>query len=532
MKNNKILSMIAGAALLTLMPACTNLDETVYDKLAANEFGKTKTEINALVGSVYNTLKTYWPNNFMYLSECGGSMAVTPTRKGGDWYDGGQYRELYMHTWTAETSQIKGSWSAASSAIGSCNAYYNVIANSPVLTEAERTMLLSEIRGVRAFWMYAMMDNWGNVPLVTEYKEERTKDDIPTVTPRQEIFDWLIKEVTEIAESCPEPSASTYGKFTKGAAYTLLAKLYLNAEAWGVSVAGGNAYTKAVEACNKVMSMSYYILEPDWKTNFNPNNNVSKEAIFACAFSSQDTKNQNTMMNRTLHYKYKEVIGASMSTWNGVCAQPDYVKLFDVEDPRYEGTFIVGQQYNKQTGEPIKTDHGFLLDHTVDVTILPGTERDGTNWGDVNQHDGARCQKWPYEQSLVDAMENDFHIFRLADVYLMKAEALLRSGGSVAEATNLVNQIRSRAYGDNNHNYATVDLDKILLERRFELAWEGHSRQDDIRFGVFEIPMWKSSNCERAKGEHLKLYPISQDAWQTNPNLVQNPGYPAFASGK
>lgn len=68
----------------------------------------------------------------------------------------------------------------------------------------------------------------------------------------------------------------------------------------------------------------------------------------------------------------------------------------------------------------------------------------------------------------------------------------------------------------------------VQLERRLELAWENTSRQDDIRFGCFEQGMWPASNCERATGEHLKLYPVSQDAWQSNPNLTQNPGYPAF----
>lgn len=532
MKKKNILSFLAGASLLMSAPACTNLDEDIYDKLPAKDYGLTKIEINALVGTTYNTLKTYWPDRFMYLSECSGSSAVTPTRKGGDWYDGGQYRELYMHTWTAQTTQVKNSWSSASSAIGSCNAYLNVIKESSVLTEEEKTQMQAEIRGVRAFWIYVMMDYWGNVPLVTEYKEIKTEEDIPTITPRQDVYNWLIKEVNEIAESCPVPATSTYGKFTRGAAYTLLAKLYLNAEAWGVTLEGGNAYGKVIECCDKVIGESFYILEPNWKTNFNPDNQTSKEAIFACSFSSQDTENQNTMMNRTLHYKYKEALGASLSTWNGICAQPDFVKLFDVEDPRYEGTFLIGQQYNLTTGEEIITDHKFPLNHTVDVAILKGTERDGTNWGDVNQHDGARCQKWPYEKSLVDAMENDFHIFRLADVFLMKAEALLRSGGSVAEATSLVNEIRTRAYKSPEKNYETVDLEKIALERKFELAWEGWSRQDDIRFGTFEIPMWKASKCERAKGEHLKLFPISQDAWQTNPKLVQNPGYAAFKSSK
>jgi len=121
-------------------------------------------------------------------------------------------------------------------------------------------------------------------------------------------------------------------------------------------------------------------------------------------------------------------------------------------------------------------------------------------------------------------MENDFHIFRLADVYLMKAEAIVRSGGSGTDAAQLINDVRQRAYGSADHNYTTVGLEEILLERRFELAWEGWSRQDDIRFDEFEEGMWAASNCERATGEHLKLYPISQDAWQVNPNLVQNPG--------
>lgn len=204
------------------------------------------------------------------------------------------------------------------------------------------------------------------------------------------------------------------------------------------------------------------------------------------------------------------------------------VKLFPDDDPRKAASFLIGKQYNASTGEIIITDHGYELDHTIDLTIIPGTEYSGSNWGAVNQHDGARCQKWPYAQDLVSAMENDFHIFRLADVYLMKAEALLRGGGSANEATELVNSIRSRAYGNADHNYSSVTLNEVQLERRLELAWEATLRQDDIRFGCFETGMWPESNCERAADEYLKLMPVSQDAWQVNPNLTQNPGYPAF----
>ena len=125
-------------------------------------------------------------------------------------------------------------------------------------------------------------------------------------------------------------------------------------------------------------------------------------------------------------------------------------------------------------------------------------------------------------------MGNHFHIFRYADIFLTKAEALLRSGGSATEATQLVNTIRERAYGNSDHNYTTVTLKEVQLERRFELAWEAWSRQDDIRFGDFDKGYWAGSNCTRVASEHLKLYPISQDAYQTNQKLVQNPGYPSF----
>ncbi|MGM9797727.1 MAG: RagB/SusD family nutrient uptake outer membrane protein [Parabacteroides sp.] len=524
MTKNIFLSLLAGASLICSMPSCTDLDEDVYDKLPAESFGESETELNALVGVVYKTLKLYFGDgNFIALDEETGSSAMTPTRYGGDWYDSGQYIQFYMHTWTSQTSCIKSAWSNASTAIGTCNANIQVVENSTILPEAQKNQMVAEMRGVRAFWIYKMMDEWGNIPLVTDYSDK----ELPVCQPRQTVYDWLLTEINSIVSLLPDREGN-YAKFTKGAAYTLFAKLYLNAEAWGVTV-NGNAYQLAADCCDKVMAMGY-VLEPNWKDNFSVSNENSREAILSSPFSSSDTSKdtRSQLFLRTLHYLDNQTLGASFGAWNGVCAQPDYARLFEEEDPRFDATYLTGQQYNISTGEKLVTAHGYDLNHTIDVTILPGTERDGTPWGDVNQHDGARCQKWEYTSSLVDAMENDFHIFRLADVYLMKAEALLRSGGSVSEATNLVNAVRERAFGNSSHNYSTVGLNEILLERRLELAWEMHNRQDDIRFGVYDQGMWSASNCQRASSSHLLIFPISQDAWQSNPNLTQNPGYPAF----
>jgi len=523
-KKNILLQFLVGVALTISMPSCMNLDETVYDKLPGDTFGQTVTEINALVGNTHNTLRRYWPNNFFYLSENTGSMAVTPTRRGGDWYDGGQFYLLYTHNFNSQVSVIKSSWDAATESIGACNAAISLIQNSTALSDTEKASKLADVRGIRAFWIYTMMDYWGNIPLLTEYS---TSDRVfPKCSDRQTVFDWLVKEVTEFADQCPASTQENYACFTQGAAYTLLAKLYLNADAWNVN-SGVNNYEKVIECCDKVMSMGY-ILEPNWKDNFSISNNNSKEAIFACAFSASDTENSNGLHYNTLHYKDNFAIGASFTANNGVCAQPSYVKLFPEDDPRREGSFLLGQQYDISTGEEIITAHNRPLNHTVDLTIVPGSEYAGTNWGYVEQEEGGRCQKWPYTSDLTSAMENDFHIFRLADVYLMKAEAILRGGGNVDEATTLVNAIRERAYGNTNHNYSTVTLAEVQLERRLELAWESHSRQDDIRFGCYNQGMWPESNCERKSDDYLKLLPISQDAWQVNPNLTQNPGYPAF----
>lgn len=525
MTKNIFLSFLAGASLLTSLPACTDLDEEVYDKLPAEAFGESEVELNALVGVAYKTLKLYFADgNYLKLDEGTGTSTITPTRKGGDWYDSGKYMQLYMHTWTSQNEIIKSAWANASTAIGTCNANIDVVQNSTVFDEAKKNQLVAEMRGVRAFWIYKMMDEWGNIPLVVDYNDK----ELPSCQPRQTVYDWLLKEVKEIVNLLPDREGN-YAKFTKGAAYTLLAKLYLNADAWGVTCADGNIYTLTAECCDKVIAMGY-VLEPNWQDNFTTSNESSREAILSAPYSNTDTSYDNRLQlhYHTLHYLDNQVFGASFSAWNGVCAQPDYARLFTEDDPRFDWTYLSGQQYSISTGEKLVTAHGFDLDHTIDVTILPGTERDGTPWGDVNQHDGVRCQKWPYTADLQNAMANDFHIFRLADVYLMKAEALLRSGGSVGEATNLVNAIRERAFGDSSHNYAAVGLDEVLLERRLELAWELHNRQDDIRFGVYEQGMWSASGCPRATGSHLLIFPISQDAWQSNPNLTQNPGYPAF----
>lgn len=516
MKKSIITKWLLGAAIL-VAPACTNLDENVYDTIPSSEFGKTQAQINSIIAPIYSELKGFWQGDFFCAVEEASDMAITPTRVGGDWWDGGYHMEMKLRTWNAMTSLTRSGWNKFMSGIATCNMVHHMISINENMSEAEKAAVFAEIRGVRAFWVYNLVDNFGSAPLVTDFGST----ELPGMQTREYLFNFVVTELNEIMNDLSEKNSSNYGKFTKGAAYTVLAKMYLNAEEW----IGKKMYTEAIEACDKVMAMDY-ALEPDWKTNFQVANEISGEAILSVPYSA--TVGGNNMHNRTLHYKDPIALGFSRGTWNGISANPDYVKEFDTEDPRYEGSFLIGPMIDPSTGKVIVTDHGRDLIHTIDFNMM-NTDKDSyknTGWGEVQQEEGARCNKWTFEAGMNNtSMENDYHIFRLADIYLMKAEAIVRNGGDNATATNLVNAVRSRAYGHANKNYASVDLDKIYKERRFEFAWEMFSRQDMIRFGKFLEPGYLLPNPSPA---HLKLFPVPYAAWQSNNNLVQNPGYDSF----
>ncbi len=513
-KMHKITLISVTLVLIGGIYSCTNLDETVYDTIPADKFGKKPAEINAIIAPIYKTLKSLWPGDIFLLSEQTGDMAITPTRIGGDWWDGGVHMDLKLHTWEARNLLINGSWNACMSGITTCNQVYATIEDSE-MDAALKEQTLAEIRGIRAFWYYILTDYFGNAPLVADYEST----ELPGMSTRQQLYDFVITELNDIKDVLRDDvTGESYGKFTQGAAYTLLAKMYLNAEEW----TGTPNWQGVIDAADKVMSLDY-VIESNWKTNFEVNNQVSKEIILPIAFGMADGGNH--LHKRTLHYLDPIALGMTVGTWNGVSAQPDYVKQFDDADLRKEGSFLMGPMIDPATGNVLITGHGRELIHTIDFNIIPGTIREGM-WGEVNQEEGARANKWVFEKGLSNSdQENDFAIFRLADVYLMKAEALLRLGQNNDEATRLINVIRQRGFGDNSHNYTSTTLNELYKERRLELAWECCNRQDMIRFGTFLNPGYLRPT---ASAPYRLLFPIPESAWETNNNLVQNPGYPSF----
>jgi len=510
------ISLIIVAVLTGMTISCTDLEEKVYSEVRVSEFGTSLEEVEALIGILYAPLKSYqidW-DGFGGMVELSSDTYECPGFRGGDWGEP-MFHDVMLHGWTAENTEWERAYFEPMSAISLCNQLYYMVSTNEIIQNDAKSQILAEIRGVRAFWYYLLCDMYGNVPIVTDYLDTS----LPATQSRANVFRFVVKELNEIKDNLRSdvPTPASYGKFTKGAAYTLLAKMYLNAMVWNPG--DGTKWQECIDACDQVLDMPY-VLENNWKINFAVNNSSSKEAIFSAIFLANGTGTQNAIAYY-LHYLTSQALGLNLDSWNGPFANPDYVKSFDQEDIRFVGSFLIGEMRDPKTGEIFITQHGRPLIHTIDVTMQEIGEN-GLGW--VEQEEGARINKWEYQPGLSNTMDNDIHIFRLAEVFLMKAEAILRNNGDVQEATDLVNRVRQRGFPNNPSKlYSAVTLEDIYNERRFEFAFELVSRQDMIRFGTFLAarPPFKPNESDPTK----LLFPIPQTAINANNRLIQNPGY-------
>ena len=296
---NIICTVLAPAALVS----CMDLDENVYDKLPTDSFGTSAAQIDAIMAPAYRSLT----NMFAYdgpfgMADMTADIMVAPTRVGGDWWDGGQYMEQTMHTWSSTSYSVENMWNYCMEAVTKVNSVYSIIESNEAMSEEQRVRYLSELRGLRAFWYYIIVDNFGNAPLVTDFKNT----ELPTITSRADIYKFVVDELTEILPNLrKDVSDDSYGKFTQGAAHMVLAKMYLNAEEW----IGQTNWKGVVEQCDELMKLDY-ILEPNWKTNFEVHNEVSREIILPICFNKNEWG--NVMHYWTLHYLRKHLDSRQM----------------------------------------------------------------------------------------------------------------------------------------------------------------------------------------------------------------------------
>jgi starch-binding outer membrane protein, SusD/RagB family len=507
---------------LVIAPAasCTDLTEVPNDALTPNNAFRTDAEILAGVASVYARLRNpMW--GYYNLSEITTDEMLVPTR-GSDWFDNGRWLEIHRQTWTANSGSalddMNGTWNDLFSGVARANLMISVIQQAGGNAGA-----LAELRALRAWYYYMLQDFFGGVPLVTT-----TALGANARVGRDSIFKFIDAELNAARTGLPERRpAEEYGRLTRGAADAILANLYLNAGVFtkdqginasaynsctGITVSGGKqACVAAVEAADRVINSGVYSLAADFKTNFSINNEGSPENIFVVAHTSLPGLGMSLPM-RTLHYNSLSTGGGG--PWNGFATLAETYTSFDAADKR-QVMWLVGPQVSFNTGQPITDRTGNPLVFTPEIR----------NIEQANEAEGVRFNKFPPLPGAPagDAHPNDFPFFRLAEMYLIKAEALNEQGNAGAALVQ-VNLVRARSFTPPKPlaGLSGAALRAAILdERLFEFAGEAKRRQDMIRHGRFT----EARRFKAQREAYRVLFPIPATQIQSNSKLTQNAGY-------
>lgn len=486
MKKYFIFIIIAGIS------ACTNLDETIYDRIPADKFPENAEQAALKVIPTYRELADLIDDNgwWFWAQEATSDEIVFPVRL-TDWEDGGKWYLLHQHQWSNNIDAINSMWP---------NLYDGVTEANRALDDLEGLndpITVAKLKTLRAFFYYLLIDNYGDLPLVTSFTKAEAQ---PKKESRKVIYEYIVNDVKA---SLPYlPTTSQKFAVSKGMAYMLLAKLYLNAEIY----TGTPAWADAERYCDSIIQSGVYVLEQEALSPFKTNNENSVENIFTIPFDEKSQLGFRIHM-RTLHYLSNLTYDMPVGPWNGFGTIEDHYNTFEANDARKKG-FIVGQQYDSN-GAP-------LYDQTADAPLvinprIPKLIIDGSHSLEEIRMSGARVGKFEIKKGALENLSNDFPLFRYADVLLMKAETMIRQGKN---GDQFVNQIRNRA-GVAPFNNAT--LEQILAERGREMFCEGHRRQDLIRFGQFTKAWWEKPTSDPKR----TIFPIPQWAIDANPNLAE-----------
>ncbi len=530
--------------------ACTDLTEVVYDEITEENFNPTENDLGSLLAPVY----TPWAGLFMGWygmvdvgQEEPGDVLVTPERVNG-WYDGGVYVRQHQHQWSLDNWTFRHIWSSSFDVVNGANRVIYQIESgvAPIENEGTKTRILSELRASRAYAYSLLLDNFGNVPIVTDF----TNEDLPTQSTRQEVFDFVVAELTAaIPNLSTETGVAMYGRINKWAALAVLARVYLNAEVY----TGTARYGDVIPLTQEIISSGNYSLDMEYRTPFSKaagplDGGQSNEVMWAVPYDEIYLRGANFHM-KTLKPELRWVFGMNAQPWGGSAAQPPFIDTYDEDDTRLEDSWLIGPQFTP--------DGEFGYDFIQHIPQIRG--KNEFNYG----YPVWKCEIY---EGMTGSSSVDYPIIRYAEVLMMQAEAHLRTG-QAGPAASLVTQVRERAFADtdplkavvsagdlmegSSYVYGWYDTDgvvktgpggmpvdnftggpyggadiqygRFLDELAWEFAVEGHRRSQLIRFGVFATKTWY--NHEATNSDHYSLYPIPQRYLDSNKNLTQNPGY-------
>lgn len=503
MKQLKYLTVVLGAAVAV---SCTKLEETQRDSVNFQ-----RATAAGLLQGAYNSLGGLQTQDVVWaLEEHSSDEALGPTR-GPDWDDNGVWRVIHSHQWDADHSIVRNTFNSLLTAQFSATA---VLEQSPSASEA------AQAKFIRALSVFLVLDLYDQVPFRADLKDLKQ---LPVTLKGSEATDKVIEEANAALADLPNAGSSTWIA-NKDAARVLLMKAYLNRGVYANRVTPTFAaadMNQVITLADQILGNARYALADNFFTNFAPNNNsASKELIFTLE-NTIGVRGGNNRFNWfcTLHYNQRP------SGWNGFTTLADFYDKFEAADTRRGGSyagltnvtglrtgFLVGQQFD-QNGTALNDRKGNPLAFTREVALR--------ETGNNLEITGIRVIKYvpDFAQGIDGNAENEYVIFRLADVLLMKAEAQLRLGQTAA-ALATVNTLRAKRGAS---TLTTLTLQSLLDERGREMYWEGWRRNDLVRFGKF-LDGVGPTRPNKSGNERL-IFPIPNQQLAVNPNLTQNPGY-------
>ena len=552
---------LALAASMTMLTGCFNLDEEVYSEIAQETFTPSEQDITAFLASAYADLAYFfdWQGLFDALEEPA-DVVITPVRPNG-WDDGGTYQRMHKHTWDAEEWQPWNTYESCFSGINTTNRVLGQIESDELPLGEDKDATVAELKALRALWYSILLDTHGNVPIVTSFSDE-----VPVYNTRKEVYEFVVsslKEAIEGGQLSKEKNSSTYTRLNYWSAEMTLMRVYLNSEVY----VGEKNYDKALALAEDIINNGPYTLSADFSDNFKVDlNSSNSEVIFALPYDAVYAAGGHNFCQNAKWYPpvSRSYFGWSYQCWGGSCANPQFINTYQPGDTRFEKTWMYG---------PAEASDGSIV--WTNLNYLPSlTSKSDAGESMTSIDFGLRQAKFEADTETEFYWGNDFPYYRLAEAYLTAAECLLRLGQRESEAVDYVNAVRARVapditladlkadtkmvYGllpwgdltyamwtecDATHDWSAyaaqleasqtpvqsgqdasiVYLGGMYDEWGWEFALEGLRRQQMIRFGTFSTKNW--FNHEAIPDGHTALFPIPQDALNTNSNLKQNTGY-------
>ena len=543
---NIAFATVLGTALT--FGSCTNLDEKIYSDIDSSQYTFSDKDIQSMFASVYSNMRSvYWGWNGLFdIEEESGDLYMTPLRIGVGWGD--LYITMHKHTYHSLIDHMYIPWYYGYNGINACNK----LLDREVVQKSEQSS--AQLRAFRALYYYILLDLFRNVPLETTYQHEAGY--LPVQAKPQETWDFIISELNAVKETLAKDTE--YGHLNKYGVDMILAKMYLNRNAW-FGTADDTYYEKALACVQEIIDSGKYSLASNYTDPFQYDDSSCSEVIFGIPFNDTYATG-NYLCNKCLHGASAATFGYNGTPWNGSCAVPQFIDTYDADDSRKADTWLIGDQYDK-SGNIIKVD-GEVLNYTRNIHSIdnPG----------AYPFEGARFHKYYIEPGKYGTAGDDVPFFRYTDALMIKAECLLRLGKNEQTAADIVSSIRARAFKNNpskairtvadlkggsiyaygheentakkdeadnwvrtNEGGNDIQLGGLLDDLAWEFVGEHHRRQDLIRFrltsknsNVYNGKSWFCKDVETdVTDTHKDIYPIHQNFLDANMKLVQNPGY-------